>query len=131
MSGVNKAFLIGRLGKDPEVKTTSSGNKVANFSLATSERYRDKVTGETKELTEWHNIVVWRQLAEIVQKYLHKGDLVYIEGRIKTRSWEKDGVTRYTTEIVADTLTMLHTSKERGQPQQAQTYTTNDDDLPF
>lgn len=107
MSGVNKVILIGRLGKEPEVRNLENGAVVANFTMATSESYKDKVTGEKKEVTEWHNIVLWRGLAEISQKYLHKGDLVYIEGKLKTRSWEKEGVTRYTTEIVADNMTML------------------------
>lgn len=107
MSGVNKVILIGRLGKDPEVRNLDNGAVVANFSIATSESYKDRTTGEKKEITEWHNIVLWRGLAEISQKYLHKGDMVYIEGKLRTRSWEKDGVTRYTTEIVADNMNML------------------------
>ncbi len=107
MSGVNKVILIGRLGKDPEVRNLENGVSVANFTMATSESYKDRTTGEKKEVTEWHNIVLWRGLAEISQKYLHKGDLVYIEGKLRTRSWEKEGVTRYTTEIVADNMTML------------------------
>jgi single-strand DNA-binding protein len=109
MSGVNKVILVGRLGRDPEVRNLESGVAVANFTLATSESYRDKTTGERKENTEWHNIVLWRGLAEVAQKYLHKGDLVYIEGKLRTRSWEKEGVTRYTTEVVADAMTMLST----------------------
>lgn len=109
MSGVNKVILIGRLGKDPEVRNLENGVSVANFTMATSETYRDRTTGEKKETTEWHNIVLWRGLAEISQKYLHKGDLVYIEGKLRTRSWEKEGVTRYTTEVVADNMTMLGT----------------------
>lgn len=107
MSGVNKVILIGRLGKDPEVRNLDNGVSVANFTMATSETYKDRTTGEKKETTEWHNIVLWRGLAEVTQKYLHKGDLVYIEGKLRTRSWEKEGVTRYTTEIVADNMTML------------------------
>lgn len=107
MSGVNKVILVGRLGKEPEVRNLENGAAVANFTIATSESYKDKTTGEKKEVTEWHNIVLWRGLAEIAQKYLHKGDLVYIEGKLRTRSWEKDGVTRYTTEVVADNMTML------------------------
>lgn len=107
MSGVNKVILIGRLGKDPEVRNLDNGVSVANFTMATSESYKDRTTGEKKEVTEWHNIVLWRGLAEVSQKYLHKGDLVYIEGKLRTRSWEKEGVTRYTTEIVADNMTML------------------------
>ncbi len=107
MSGVNKVILVGRLGKEPEVRNLENGAIVANFTMATSETYKDRTTGEKKETTEWHNIVLWRGLAEISQKYLHKGDLVYIEGKLKTRSWEKEGVTRYTTEVVADNMTML------------------------
>lgn len=107
MSGVNKVILVGRLGKDPEVRNLDNGATVANFTIATSESYKDKTTGEKKEVTEWHNIVLWRGLAEVAQKYLHKGDMVYIEGKLRTRSWEKEGITRYTTEIVADNMTML------------------------
>jgi single-strand DNA-binding protein len=107
MSGVNKVILVGRLGKEPEVRNLDNGAVVANFTIATSESYKDKTTGDKKEVTEWHNIVLWRGLAEIAQKYLHKGDLVYIEGKLRTRSWEKEGVTRYTTEIVGDNMTML------------------------
>ncbi len=114
MSGVNKVILVGRLGKDPEVRNLDSGIAVANFTMATSETYRDKTTNEKKEVTEWHNIVLWRGLAEIAQKYLHKGDMVYIEGKLRTRSWEKEGVTRYTTEVVADNMTMLSTKGSGG-----------------
>jgi single-strand DNA-binding protein len=114
MSGVNKVILVGRLGKDPEVRNLENGATVANFTVATSESYKDKTTGEKKEITEWHNIVLWRGLAEISQKYLHKGDMVYIEGKLRTRSWEKEGVTRYTTEVVADNMTMLSTKGTGG-----------------
>ncbi len=114
MSGVNKVILVGRLGKDPEVRNLDNGAVVANFTLATSESYKDKTTGEKKEITEWHNIVLWRGLAEISQKYLHKGDMVYVEGKLRTRSWEKDGVTRYTTEVIADNMTMLSTKGSGG-----------------
>ncbi len=107
MSGVNKVILVGRLGRDPEVRNLENGVSVANFTMATSETYKDRTTGEKKETTEWHNIVLWRGLAEVAQRYLHKGDLVYIEGKLRTRSWEKEGVTRYTTEVVADNMTML------------------------
>ena len=107
MSGVNKVILVGRLGKDPEVRNLENGASVARFTMATSETYKDKTTGEKKELTEWHNVVLWRGLADIASKYLHKGDQVYIEGKLRTRSWEKDNVTRYTTEIVGDELTLL------------------------
>lgn len=111
MAGVNKAILVGRLGKDPEVRNLENGAVVANFTMATSETYKDRVTGEKKEITDWHNIVLWRGLAEIAQKYLHKGDMVYIEGKMRTRSWEKDGVTRYTTEVIGDNMTMLSTQR--------------------
>jgi single-strand DNA-binding protein len=149
MSGVNKVILVGRLGKEPEVRNLENGAVVANFTMATSESYKDKVTGEKKEVTEWHNIVLWRGLAEISQKYLHKGDLVYIEGKLKTRSWEKEGVTRYTTEIVADNMTMLgskggssnsgNTSSDYGSRNTERAATesysapadNNTDDLPF
>lgn len=107
MSGVNKVILVGRLGKEPEVRNLENGATVANFTMATSETYKDKTTGERKEITEWHNVVLWRGLAEIASKYLHKGDQVYIEGKLRTRSWEKDNVTRYTTEIVGDNMTLL------------------------
>ncbi|HEY4654761.1 MAG TPA: single-stranded DNA-binding protein [Cyclobacteriaceae bacterium] len=116
MSGVNKVILVGRLGKDPEVRNLDNGATVANFSVATSESYKDKTTGERKEITEWHNIVLWRGLAEVAQRYLHKGDMVYVEGKLRTRSWEKDGITRYTTEVVGDNMTML-SPKSGGYPQ--------------
>lgn len=107
MAGVNKVILLGRLGKDPEVRHLESGAVVANFPIATSETYKDKTTGEKKEITEWHNVVLWRGLAEVASKYLKKGDMVYIDGKLRTRSWEKDGVTRYTTEIVGDNMNMI------------------------
>ncbi|MBS1506794.1 MAG: single-stranded DNA-binding protein [Bacteroidetes bacterium] len=113
MSGVNKVILVGRLGKDPEARTLESGAMVVNFTLATSEVYKDRVTGERKEITDWHNVVLWRGLAETASKYLHKGDQVYIEGKMRTRSWEKDNVTRYTTEVIGDNMTLLG-SKQGG-----------------
>ncbi len=104
---VNKAILIGRLGKDPEVRYTPDGAMVTSFSLATDEQWKDK-NGEKVQKTEWHNIVTFGKLAEICGNYLAKGLLVYIEGRIRTRSWEgKDGVKRYTTEITATDMKML------------------------
>tara|TARA_B100000902_G_scaffold137256_1_gene135484 strand:- start:22340 stop:22762 length:423 start_codon:yes stop_codon:yes gene_type:complete len=107
MAGVNKVILIGNLGKDPEVKYLDSGVAVANFSLATTENYRNK-EGEKVSQTEWHNIVLWRGLAEIAEKWLKKGSSVYIEGKIRTRRWEdKDGNARYTTEILGENMTML------------------------
>jgi len=136
---------VGRLGKDPEVRNLESGVAVANFSLATSETYKDRTTGEKRETTEWHNIVLWRGLAEIAQRYLHKGDMIYVEGKLRTRSWEKDGITRYTTEVVADNMTMLSTRQgsaptdmgssvipDRSQePYRAPVDTSSTDDLPF
>ncbi len=113
MAGVNKVILVGRLGKDPEVRHLENGTPVASFSIATSESYKDKSSGERVEKTEWHNIVLWRGLAEVAEKYLHKGDQVYVEGKLQTRSWEKDGVTRYSTEIVGREMTMLGS---KGQP---------------
>ena len=114
MAGVNKAIIVGRLGKDPEVRHLESGATVSTFSIATSESYKDRNTGEKKEVTDWHNIVLWRGLADIAEKYLKKGDQVYIEGKLKTRSWEKEGVTRYTTEIVGDNMTMLGSGQSGG-----------------
>lgn len=107
MAGVNKVILIGNLGRDPEMRYFPDGTAVANFSIATSEEWKDKTTGEKKSKTEWHKIVARRQLAEICGKYLSKGRQVYIEGKIQTRSWEKDGVTHYITEIVASEMRML------------------------
>ena len=118
MSGVNKVILVGRLGKDPEVRHLESGAAVANFPIATSETYKDRNTGERKEVTEWHNIVLWRGLAEVAEKYVKKGDQIYVEGKLRTRSWEKDGVTRYTTEVVGDNMTMLG-GKTGGSDQQS------------
>jgi len=106
-AGVNKVILIGNLGKDPEVRHLESGTVVANFPIATTESYKDK-SGTRQEMTEWHNIVLWRGLAEIAEKYLKKGNQVYIEGRLQSRSWEdKEGNTRYITEVVGNNLTML------------------------
>lgn len=107
MAGVNKVILVGNLGKDPEVRHLDSGVSVANFSLATTESYNNK-QGERVNQTEWHNVVLWRGLADIAEKYLKKGNPVYIEGKIHTRKWEdKDGNTRYSTDIIADKMTML------------------------
>lgn len=114
MAGINKVIIVGRLGKDPEIRHLENGVAVASFSVATSESYKDKTTGEKKEQTEWHNVVLWRGLAEVAEKYLKKGDLTYIEGKLRTRSWEKDGVTRYTTEIVGDNMTMLSSNSGGG-----------------
>ncbi len=110
MAGINKVILIGRLGKDPEVRYTADGTAVANFSIATSDEWKDKGTGEKKERTEWHRIVAWRRLGEICGEYLSKGRQVYIEGSLQTREWEdQDGKKRWTTEIVARNMQMLGT----------------------
>ncbi len=108
MAGVNKAVLIGNLGKDPEMRYTPNGVPVCSFPMATSDTYKDRNTGERITQTEWHNIVIWRGMAETAEKYLSKGSQVYIEGKIKTRSWEdQQGQKRYTTEIVADVMQLL------------------------
>lgn len=106
MASVNKVILLGSLGRDPETRFMPNGEAVTNFSMATSENWKDKA-GVKQEKTEWHNIVAYRKLAEIMGEYLKKGSYVYIEGKLQTRKWEKDGVTRYTTEIVADQMQML------------------------
>ena len=112
MAGVNKAILVGRLGKDPEIKYTPSGTAIANFTMATSENYKDK-NGQKQERTEWHRIVAFGKLAEICGEYLAKGKQVYVEGRIQTRSWDdKDGNKKYMTEIVANTMQMLGKADE-------------------
>ena len=119
MRGLNKVMLIGHLGKDPEVTNLESGVTVAKFSMATSESYKDK-DGQRVDQTEWHNIVVWRKLAEIAEQYLKKGSLIFLEGKIRSRSWDdKDGNKKYMTEIVADNFTMLD-KKEGLQPSQQQ-----------
>jgi len=107
MAGINKAILVGRLGRDPEVRNISDDRTVTNFSIATSEEWKDKDTGEKKERTEWHRIVAFNRLGEICGEYLSKGKMVYVEGKIQTRSWEQDGVTKYTTEIIASIVQFL------------------------
>ncbi|MEE9176460.1 MAG: single-stranded DNA-binding protein [Thermodesulfobacteriota bacterium] len=113
---VNKVMLIGNLGRDPEIRYTTSGQAVANFTLATTEKYTNKA-GDKQEDTEWHRIVAWGRLAEICGEYLTKGRMVYIEGSIRTRSWEdKEGNTKWTTEIVARNMQMLGPSGGRSEP---------------
>lgn len=147
--GVNKAILIGNLGSNPEVRYTPNGNAIANVALATSSAWRDKQTGELNERTEWHRVVFFNRLAEIVNEYLHKGSKVYIEGSLRTRKWQdKSGVDRYTTEIIANEMQILDSknssSQNQGHTQSAQTdspmaSTTEasgsansfDDDIPF
>ena len=101
--GINKVILVGRLGKDPEVRYIPNGGAVANLQVATSETWRDKQTGEMKEQTEWHRVVLFGKLAEVAGEYLRKGAQVYIEGQLRTRSWEDNGITRYVTEILVKT----------------------------
>jgi single-strand DNA-binding protein len=114
MASVNKVILIGNLGKDPEVRHLEGGVAVARFPIATSESFKDK-NGQKQERTEWHNIVVWRGLAEVAEKYLRKGNSVFIEGKIRTSNYQdKDGVQRYSTEIVADNMTMLGGRSDNG-----------------
>lgn len=140
MAGINKVILVGNLGKDPEVKSMESGTKYARFTLATTESYKDK-NGERKDRTEWHNIICWRGLAEVAEKYLTKGSSIYLEGKIRTNSWEDNGQKRYSVEIQADTFTMLG-SKNGGAATSgpstppAETAPVNvepdsEDDLPF
>lgn len=108
MAGVNKVIIVGRLGNDPEMRTMPSGEAVANISVATSETWNDKVTGERREVTEWHRCVAFRKTAEIIGQYLRKGSQVYLEGKLKTRKWQdQSGQDRYSTEIQIDTLQML------------------------
>ena len=140
---INKVILVGNLGRDPEIRYTPSGMAVANFSVATTEKWKDKQSGEMQERTEWHRIVAWGRLGEICGEYLAKGRQVYIEGKLQTRQWEKDGVTRYTTEVVASEMKMLG-SKTQGDgyrpadSAQVPEYsgpplpgTQDDDDIPF
>jgi len=115
--GLNKVMLIGNLGKDPDVKYTQDGRAIANFNIATSEEWKDKASGERKEKTEWHKIVVFGKLAEICGEYLVKGKKVYIEGKLQTRSYEKGNITRYTTEIVCSDMQMLDARGQSGQSQ--------------
>ena len=142
MSGVNKVILIGNLGADPEVRHTTSGTPVANFRIATTESYTDR-NGEKVQRTEWHRIVAFGKLAEIVGQYLKKGKQVYVEGRLQTRDWEgQDGQKRYTTEIICNQMVMLgragdtgYTTTEEAQPEPPDdvgaAVTEEDDDLPF
>ncbi|MBL4585874.1 MAG: single-stranded DNA-binding protein [Flavobacteriales bacterium] len=114
MAGVNKVILVGHLGADPEMKTLESGAKLAKFGLATSERYKDK-NGNQVDTTEWHNVILWRGLADIAERFLKKGSQVYIEGKIKTRSWDdQDGNKKYMTEIIGDNMTLLGRPGEGG-----------------
>ena len=112
MASLNRVLLIGNVGKDPEIKTFASGNKVANITLATSERYKDR-NGEQKEETEWHSVQAFGKLADVVERFVHKGSLLYLDGKIRTRSYEADGRTMYRTEILADHIQMLDRRENR------------------
>ena len=112
MAGLNKVMLIGHLGRDPEIRYSQQGTAMVNFSIATSEQWNDKNTGEKQERTEWHRIVAFRKPAEILEKYLSKGSKIYIEGRLQTRNYEKDGQTHYTTEIVVREFQFLGGKQE-------------------
>ena len=145
MAGVNKVILIGNLGKDPETRYMPNGDAVANIAVATSESWKDKNSGEQKEQTEWHRVVFFRRLAEIVSQYLRKGSKIYIEGSLTTRKWQgKDGADRYTTEIRASTMQMLDTKGRQGddapraqppsqaaQPSKPVDESAAEDDIPF
>ena len=132
MSGINKVIIVGHLGKDPEIRYTQSGSAVCNFSVATSRKWNDK-DGTKHEETEWHRIVAFGKLAEICGEYITKGNLVGIEGRLQTRKWEdKGGVTRYTTEIVAEQMNMLGGKGENGgRQQQSPANECSENDVPF
>ena len=140
MSSVNKVILIGNLGRDPEVRSMSSGDPVVNLSLATSERWKDKSSGEQREKTEWHRVVFFGKLAEIAANYLSKGAQVYIEGKIRTRKWQdNNGQDRYTTEVIADQMQMLGSrdnnlsapKQETGYRKPQAQSTFDDEDVPF
>ena len=140
MASVNKVILLGNLGRDPEVRYTAGGNAVANLSLATTEKWKDK-DGNKQEKTEWHRVTLWGRQAELAGEYLSKGSSVYIEGRLETRKYtDKDGVEKYTTEVVADRMQFVSTGGEKreggGQQQKPQERSPQkgddfDDDLPF
>lgn len=142
-TGVNRVTLVGYLGQDPETRYLQNGDAVTNINVATSEKWTDKGTGEVKEKTEWHRIVMWRRLAEVAAEYLRKGSLVYIEGKLQTRKWQdKDDNDRWTTEIVANQMQMLGGKGNGGSksepreppsstPSQKATTDDFDDDIPF
>ena len=114
MAGINKVILVGNLGRDPETRYMPSGDPIANVSVATSRRWRDRDSGEQKERTEWHRVVFFRRLAEIASEYLKKGSKVYVEGRLQTREWEREGQKHYTTEVVATEMQMLDSRGNTG-----------------
>ncbi len=129
MASVNKAIILGRLGKDPELRSTGSGKSVASFSMATNETWKDQ-SGEQQERTDWHNIVAWGKTAELCAEYLKKGREAFIEGRIQTRSYEKDGQTRYMTEIVADRVQFIGGNNSSNN-KRGSSFTGGGSDVPF
>lgn len=140
MAGINKVIIVGHLGNDPEMRSMPNGEAVANISVATSEAWTDKNTGERREVTEWHRIIFYRKLAEICGQYLKKGAQVYIEGRLRTRKWQdQNGQDRYTTEIQGDVMQMLGTrpqsadgaNNSQPMPQQDASANAFDDSIPF
>lgn len=135
MPSLNRVEIIGHLGRDPETGYTPGGNCYCKFSVATSEKWKDKQTGEKKEKTEWHNIVSWGKLAEICGQYASKGRLVYVDGKLQTRSWDQDGSKRYITEILANTVLMLDRESTPSNKPQADPAPNkvkdDDDDIPF
>ena len=137
MSSINKVILIGNLGRDPETKAMPNGDCLVNLAVATSESWKDKSTGEKKEKTEWHRVVVFRRLAEICSEFLTKGSKVYIEGKIQTRKYDKNGVETYSTEIVAHEMRMLdskgaaNTQAPKPVQQNVAPAVAFDDDIPF
>lgn len=134
MPGLNRAQILGRLGQEPELRYMTNGEAVCNLSIATSIEWKDKQTGEQKQVTEWHRIVLYKGLAEVAAKYLKKGGQVYVEGRLKTRKWEKDGVDHYTTEIIAENMQLLGGKTGEKEPEPQPSYEQSkqfDDDIPF
>lgn len=139
-NGLNKVLIIGNLGNDPEIKYTQSGSPVANLSIATSERWKDKNSGEQKEQVEWHRVVLFSRLAEIAEQYLKKGSKVFVEGKLQTRDWEdSEGKKRYTTEIIAREMSMLDSRQAAENSQQLKSDSTGEgksdenfeEDIPF
>jgi len=127
--GINKVILVGHVGQDPETRFTPSGTAVTTFSIATTAQWKDKATGEQRENTEWHNCVTFGRLAEIAGDYVRKGSHLYVEGALRTQSWEKDGVKRYKTEVVLGELQMLNRKVDNAQAPSASS--SLDDDIPF
>lgn len=130
--GINKVLLIGNVGRDPEIRNTNSGSTVANLSLATSERWKDKQTGELQERTEWHRLVAFGQLAAIIDTHVEKGAQIYVEGRLQTRKWEDaDGNDRWTTEVVVNDMQMLGRREKSPTEESMERAANFDDDIPF